>query len=81
MAKLKCDLRIPFPSAALAKKAHDSLVQETEYRKRCAAQLKLSGNELILTIASEELAPFRATINSYLRLLNVYFSAEKIVSE
>ena len=79
MKKLKCELSIPFNSPSSAKKAYDSLIQETEFKRRSTAQLKISGSELLLSISSDELAPFRATLNSYLRLLNVYFSSEKVV--
>jgi tRNA threonylcarbamoyladenosine modification (KEOPS) complex Pcc1 subunit len=71
---MKATLEISFKNPALAKKAFNSLKQETSFRKRSNACMKVKGKTLFITIEAKEFPALRATVHSYLRLLNVVFS-------
>ncbi|MFH0817140.1 MAG: KEOPS complex subunit Pcc1, partial [Candidatus Micrarchaeota archaeon] len=73
--EFKGTLEIPFKDAKLAKNAYDSLIQETEFTKKSLAKMKVEGSKLIITITADDYASFRATVNSYSRLLAVFLGA------
>lgn len=79
--KCSAELRVEFESEAALKNAFESLVQETEFKKKSEAELEKRGRELVVKINAEDLATLRASLNSYLRLLNVVKSTGKICSE
>ncbi len=79
--EFKGTFEIPFENPKLAKKAHDSLVQETEFTKKSIAKIKVDGSKLVITITAGDYASFRATVNSYTRLLAVFFGAKEIFEE
>ena len=79
--EFKGTLEIPFENPKLAKNARDSLIQETEFTKKSMAKINVEGSKLIITITAGDYASFRATVNSYTRLLAVFFGAKEIVEE
>ncbi len=74
-------LEIPLKDSKMAKSAYSSLIQETEFTKKSRAKLKVEGSKLIITIVAGDFASFRATINSYSRLLAVFFGAKEVVEQ
>lgn len=74
-------MEIPFSDAGVARKAYASLIQETEFTKKSKAGIKVVGSKLTITITANDFASFRATVNSYSRLLAVFFGAKDVVEE
>ncbi|MBI5159183.1 hypothetical protein HY992_03625 [Candidatus Micrarchaeota archaeon] len=73
-------MKVEFESESDVKTAFESLVQETEFKKKSEVKLEKNGRELAVKITAEDLATLRASVNSYLRLLNVVKSVKKICS-
>jgi len=71
---MKTTLEIDFKDSGAAKKALNSLRQETSFRKRSTASMRTSGRTLVIEIEAGAFPAMRATVHSYLRLLNVVFS-------
>jgi tRNA threonylcarbamoyladenosine modification (KEOPS) complex Pcc1 subunit len=77
--RFRAELAVPFQDEKTAKNAHDSLVQETEFTKKSRTKLVLSGSELKVSITADDFASLRATVNSYARLLAVFYAAKEVV--
>ncbi len=77
--KFEAELLVEFDSAEDARIAFESLLQETEFKKKSEAELKKDGKRLEVKIKADDLATLRAALNSYSRLLNVLISVKKIV--
>ncbi|MFH1470132.1 MAG: KEOPS complex subunit Pcc1 [Candidatus Micrarchaeota archaeon] len=75
----KATLEVPFKDSLLAKNAYDSLIQETEFTKKSNTKIKVRGSSLVVSIVANDFASFRATVNSYTRLLAVFFGAKEVV--
>jgi len=71
---MKAMLEIGFDSPGIARKALNSLKQETSFKKRSKAEVRVSGKKLLIEIQANEFPALRATLHSYLRLLNIVFS-------
>jgi tRNA threonylcarbamoyladenosine modification (KEOPS) complex Pcc1 subunit len=71
---MKAILEIEFDNPTIAKKALNSLKQEASFKKRSKAEMRVSGKTLLIQIEASEFPAMRATLHSYLRLLNVVFS-------
>ena len=71
---MKATLDIEFTNEKIARKALNSLKQETSFKKRSDARIRVKGNALLISIEAKEFPALRATVHSYLRLLNVVFS-------
>jgi tRNA threonylcarbamoyladenosine modification (KEOPS) complex Pcc1 subunit len=71
---MKATLDIEFTNEKTARKALNSLKQETSFKKRSDSRIRVKGNSLIINIEAKEFPSLRATVHSYLRLLNVVFS-------
>jgi tRNA threonylcarbamoyladenosine modification (KEOPS) complex Pcc1 subunit len=71
---MKATLEIGFTNQRVARKALNSLKQETSFRKRSNASIHVKGNSLLISIEAKEFPALRATVHSYLRLLNVIYS-------
>jgi tRNA threonylcarbamoyladenosine modification (KEOPS) complex Pcc1 subunit len=76
----KATLEIPFKEAGTAKKARDSLIQETEFTKKSRTKIKVEDSRLVISISAGDFASLRATLNSYARLLAVFFGAKEAIS-
>lgn len=81
MPEFRTVLTIPFPDKETARNAYDSLIQETEFTKKSRAGLEVKGSELVVTIAAGDFASLRATVNSYTRLLAVFFGAKEAIDK
>jgi len=75
----KATLEVPFRDSKLAKNAYDSLIQEPEFTKKSSTKINVRGSSLVVSIVAGDFASFRATINSYTRLLAVFFGAKEVV--
>jgi tRNA threonylcarbamoyladenosine modification (KEOPS) complex Pcc1 subunit len=71
---MKATLDIQFANEKIARKALNSLKQETSFKKRSDSRIRVKGNALLISIEAKEFPAMRATVHSYLRLLNVIFS-------
>jgi tRNA threonylcarbamoyladenosine modification (KEOPS) complex Pcc1 subunit len=78
---MKATLEISFKNPAIAKKAFNSLKQETSFKKRSNADMRFKGKVLLITIEAKEFPALRATVHSYLRLLNVIFSVSNLTGK
>ena len=71
---MKTTLEIEFKSSKDASKALNSLKQETSFKKKSISRMKIKGKTLFIEIEADTFPAMRATVHSYLRLLNVVFS-------
>ncbi|MEM3555835.1 MAG: KEOPS complex subunit Pcc1 [Candidatus Micrarchaeia archaeon] len=78
---MKCILEINFPSTSTAKKALNSLKQETSFRKKSRSEMRVKKNRLVITIEAESFPALRATASSYLRLLSTILSVLNITEK
>ena len=75
---MEAKLRVEFADEKTAKKAYNSLIQETKFKKRSTTKMKVANNSLLIQIKADGFPVLRATLNSYLRLLNVVYSVLKV---
>ena len=68
---MKASLEIDLKSKKHAEDAFRALEQETEFKKRSSAQLVAKGEKLFIDIEADDIVALRATVNSYLRLLQI----------
>ncbi|VVB65896.1 Transcription factor Pcc1 [Candidatus Gugararchaeum adminiculabundum] len=71
-------MRITFKNSKLAQNAKDSLLQETEFKKRCRASVASKGNTLEISLEADDLPVLRAALNSYIRLLYIFEGIESV---
>jgi tRNA threonylcarbamoyladenosine modification (KEOPS) complex Pcc1 subunit len=71
---MKATLEIEFSKSSTAAKALKSLEQETSFKKRSNSHMRVKGKVLLISIEAAEFPALRATVHSYLRLLNVLFA-------
>lgn len=69
--KSKCNLEFYFSSASSAKAACDALKQEEDFKKRVDSKVEVKGITLLLSVIADDTTSMRATLNSYLRSLQV----------
>lgn len=75
---MEARIKVDFADEKTAKRAYNSLIQETKFRKRSTTKLAIEKNFLFIEIKTSSLPVLRATINSYLRLLNLLYSVLKV---
>ena len=78
---MKTTLEIEFKSSKDASKALNSLKQETSFKKKSISRMKIKGKTLFIEIEADTFPAMRATVHSYLRLLNVVFSVLDITKK
>ena len=78
---MKATLEIGFANQKIVKKALNSLKQETSFKKRSNTSMRVSGNALLISIEAKEFPALRATVHSYLRLLNVILSVSNLTEK
>jgi len=78
---MKATLEIEFKNSGAAKKALNSLKQETSFRKKSTASMEIRGKTLVIEIEAGTFPAMRAAVHSYLRLLNVVFSVINITKK
>jgi len=75
---MEARIKVDFGDEKAAKKAYNSLIQETKFRKRSITKIAVEKNFLLIEIKASSFPVLRATINSYLRLLNLLYSVLKV---
>lgn len=78
---MKTTLQIEFSNPATARKALNSLKQETSFRKRSRAEMRVNHRALLISIEAAEFPAMRATVNSYLRLLSIVFAVLNVTKK
>ncbi|MFH1448621.1 MAG: KEOPS complex subunit Pcc1 [Candidatus Micrarchaeota archaeon] len=76
MPDFKAVLEVPFTDTKTARKAYDSLIQETEFIKKSTTVLMVKGKTLLIKINADDFASLRATMNSYTRLISVFYGVK-----
>lgn len=71
---MKTILEVEFKDLGAAKKALNSIKQETSFKMKSTASMKIRGKTLVIEIEAGTFPAMRATVHSYLRLLNVVLS-------
>jgi tRNA threonylcarbamoyladenosine modification (KEOPS) complex Pcc1 subunit len=75
---MEAKLKVEFADEETAQKAYRSLIQETKFKKRSVTKMKVAKNSLLIEIKADSFPVLRASLNSYLRLLNVIYSVLKV---
>jgi tRNA threonylcarbamoyladenosine modification (KEOPS) complex Pcc1 subunit len=70
-ARGSATLSLSFPAAASAKAAYDGLLAEADFSHRGGSKVSLSGKTVKVEIAADDPVSLRASINSYLRLMQI----------
>jgi len=78
---MKAEVSIDFKDMKDAKSAHTALTQETEFKKRGESEISLKEKTLTIKIEADDVVALRATLNSYLRLIQVIKGMEGIDTE
>ncbi len=67
--KGKCSITIEFPSERDALAAVEALKQEEEFKKRSESFISVNNKSVSVEIRADDSVALRATVNSYLRVL------------
>lgn len=70
-------LALNFESASSAKAAYDALAAEADFSHRGGSKVKLSGKSVLVEIKADDPVSLRASINSYLRLMQIIKTLEQ----
>ena len=70
-----------FENNQSAKAALISLKDEGNISKRCKSETSLDGSKIMITIIADDCVSFRATINGFLRAMQVFESIEIITKK
>jgi tRNA threonylcarbamoyladenosine modification (KEOPS) complex Pcc1 subunit len=71
MKKYTCSLSIGFDTQKEAEDSYKALVQEADFAHRGGSKVKKGAKKVDIQIACEDPVALRATINSYLRLMQI----------
>jgi len=71
------NLALNFESSASAKAAYDALLAEADFSHRGGSKVKLSGKSVCVEIKADDPVSLRASINSYLRLMQIIKTLEQ----
>ncbi len=71
MKKFSATLRIGHQSEKQASDLYSSLAQEADFAHRGGSRVKKQGKTVVVDIECEDPVSLRATINSYLRLMQI----------
>ncbi len=69
--KGRATLSLFFPSLCSAKAAYDGLLSEADFSHRGGSKVFLSGKSVRVEIEADDPVSLRASINSYLRLMQI----------
>lgn len=75
---MRASIEVDFDSKKAVDNAVASLEQETMFKKRGRARLKKKGKALLIEIEADDVVVLRATMNSYMRLLQIIKEINKI---
>ena len=70
-------LSLSFSSASSAKAAYDALAAEADFSHRGGSKVKLEGKTVRVEINADDPVSLRASLNSYLRLMQIIKTVEK----
>ena len=70
-------LSLSFSSLSSAKAAYDALLAEADFSHRGGSKVKLEGKTVRVEILSDDPVSLRASLNSYLRLMQIIKTVEK----
>jgi tRNA threonylcarbamoyladenosine modification (KEOPS) complex Pcc1 subunit len=76
--KADCTLTVHFESAEEARQAGLILQRETSFRKRGSAEVRIKNRSLTIVIQADDIVAMRATLNTYLRHLQVVGAVSEI---
>lgn len=71
------NLSLSFQSEKSAKAAYDSLLAEADFSHRGGSKVALSGKTVRVEINADDPVSLRASLNSYLRLMQIIKTLEK----
>jgi len=72
--KGESQIKIDFDTEQDAQSALLALKREEEFKKRSVSNISVQGSTLVIDIEAEDIVSLRATVNSYLRYLQVFES-------
>jgi len=78
MKKYSCSLSIGFDTQKEADDSYSALVQEADFAHRGGSSVKKKGKQVDVEIDSEDPVALRATINSYLRLMQILKTVDSV---
>lgn len=70
-------LSLSFSSAHSARAAYDALLAEADFSHRGGSKVQLSGKTVRVEISADDPVSLRASLNSYLRLMQIIKTVEK----
>ena len=70
-------LSLSFSSLSSAKAAYDALFAEADFSHRGGSKVKLEGKTVRVEILADDPVSLRASLNSYLRLMQIIKTVEK----
>ncbi|RLG20192.1 hypothetical protein DRN67_00610 [Candidatus Micrarchaeota archaeon] len=76
-----CKLTVHFGSAADAKRAGAILKHETSFKKRGSAKVRIKNRSLTILIQADDIVAMRATLNTYLRHLQVMGAVSDVLEK
>ncbi len=75
---MKAELKIDMGGEKEAKNAISAIEQETEFRKRGRAEISREESTIMINVEADDIVALRATVNSYLRLLQIIKNVEEV---
>ena len=77
--KGKCTLSVGFPDGASAEAAAKAVSHERDVGSRSRAEISANGKTLEISMEADDVTAMRASLNAYLRALQVFEGLEKEV--
>ena len=81
MTNADCRLAVHFNSAAEARRAGAILERETAFKKRGSSEVRIKNRSLTIFIKADDIVAMRATLNTYLRTLQVVGAVSDVVGK
>ena len=75
--KGEASFRLTFASERSAKAAYDALLAEADFSHRGGSSVSLEGKSVCVEIKADDPVSLRASINSYLRLMQIIKTLEQ----
>jgi len=75
--KVNCSIETKFPSEEKAKAALSAISHEKDVGARSNAEARVSGKKLTITIEADDVVALRASMNAYMRALQVFEGIDK----
>lgn len=78
--KTSVQMQFVFADSKQSEAALAALRHEEEFKKRCESKVIRNANKLMITIASDDVASLRASLNAYLRDIQIAEGVEKAIA-